>query len=98
VKIILLEEARRQLEVEDVWWREHRDARELLIQEFEQALVHLRAAPESGQPYRRARGRQIYRWLMEKTGYHVYYFVDRERRRLEIHSLWGARRRRGPRL
>lgn len=35
---------------------------------------------------------------MKKTGCHVYYFHDADRDLLEIHSVWGARRRRGPRV
>lgn len=33
---------------------------------------------------------------MKKTRCHVYYFHDREQDLIEIHSVWGARRRRGP--
>jgi hypothetical protein len=36
-KIVLLEEARRRFEAEDEWWRGHRDAKELFIEEFAQA-------------------------------------------------------------
>jgi hypothetical protein len=56
------------------------------------------AAPTAGQRYRRARGKLIRRVLMKKTGCHVYYFHDTERDRIEVHSIWGARRRRGPAL
>jgi hypothetical protein len=33
---------------------------------------------------------------MPKTRCHVYYVVDRARDAIEIHSVWGARRGRGP--
>ncbi len=46
VKIVLLAEAQRRFEAEDEWWRENRDAKELL----------------------------------------------------EVHSIWGGRRERGPKL
>jgi hypothetical protein len=98
LNVILLEEAQRQFEAEDAWWREHRDAKGLFLEEFEETLRHLSIAPGSGQRYRRARGKLIQRWMMKKTRCHVYYFHDRERDVLEIHSLWGARRRRGPQL
>lgn len=98
VKIILLDEARRQLEAEDAWWRMHRDARDLLLEEFAQALLHLSKLPEAGQRYRLCRGRLIQRWLMRRTHCHVYYLYDKQKDSLEIHSLWGARRRHGPPL
>ena len=98
VKTVLLDEARRRFEEEDAWWREHRDAKELLTQEFEHAIRHLISLPQAGKRYRVARGKLIQRWLMKKTGCHVYYFHDSEHDVLEIHSLWGARRLRGPRL
>jgi plasmid stabilization system protein ParE len=98
VNVILLDEAQRQLEAEDAWWREHRDAKDLLIEEFEQALRHLSESPSTGQRYRWNRGKLVQRWLMRKTGCYLYYFHDRERGVVEIHSLWGARRGQGPRL
>jgi hypothetical protein len=38
VKVVLLDEAQRRFEAEDAWWREHRDAKELFVEEFAQAL------------------------------------------------------------
>ena len=54
--------------------------------------------PETGRRYRRARGKPIQRVLMKKTRCHVYYFHDRERDLVEVHSVWGARKKHGPRL
>ena len=54
--------------------------------------------PEAGQHYRRVRGKLIRRVLMRKTRCHVYTWYDGERAVIEIHSIWGARRERGPRL
>jgi hypothetical protein len=96
VDIILLEEAQRQFELRDRWWRKHREAKDLFVDEFERALAAIRSMPDAGQKYRFVRGRLIRRWLMPKTGCHVYYLYDRQRDITEIHSLWGARRRRGP--
>jgi len=70
----------------------------LLVEEFEAALHHLSTLPETGQRYRWARGKLVRRWLMKKTGCHIYYIYDGGRDLLEIHSVWGSRRRRGPRL
>ncbi|HEX7840635.1 MAG TPA: hypothetical protein VF469_24320 [Kofleriaceae bacterium] len=98
MKVVLLDEAQRRFEAEDEWWREHRDAKELFVEEFAQTLEQLSSMPGRGQRYRFARGKLIQRVLMKKTGCHVYYFHDRERDLIEVHSIWGARRERGPKL
>jgi plasmid stabilization system protein ParE len=98
VTIVLLDEARKRFEAEDRWWREHRDATELFVTEFEDVLRQLTSAPALGQRYRRVRGKLIHRVLMKKTRCHVYYFHDTDRDVVEIHSVWGGRRRRGPTL
>ena len=98
MQLFLLDEARRQVEYEDAWWRAHRDAVDLFIDELERTLESLRAAPEIGQAYRRSRDGIIQRWLMPKTRCHIYYLVHRDREVIEILSVWGARRGRGPQL
>ena len=52
VKIVILAEAQRQFETQDDWWREHRDAKELFVDEFEQTLALLSSTPEIGRAYR----------------------------------------------
>ena len=98
VQIVLLAEAQRRFEAEDEWWREHRDAKELFVDELDQTLDMLRSTPEVGQIYRQARNKLIQRVLMKKTRCHVYYFHDPEHALVEIHSIWGAARERGPTL
>ena len=98
MKLVLLEEAQQQFEEEDAWWRDNRDAKDLFIEEFSAVLGRISSMPEVGQRYRRTRGKLIQRTLMKKTRCHVYYFHDRENDSLEIHSVWGARKRRGPKL
>lgn len=72
--------------------------KELFGTEFQEVLRQLAVAPAIGQRYRRARGKVIQRVLMPKTRCHVYYFHDLNRDLVEIHSIWGARRGRGPSL
>ena len=98
VKIVILEEAQRHFETKDAWWREHRDEKELFTNEFEQALRRIVAFPSHGQRYRVARGKQVQRVLMKKTLCHVYYWHSAKEDSIEIHAIWGAIRRRGPRL
>ena len=97
MKIVLLAEAQSRFEAEDEWWRENRDAKGLFIDEFTQTLEWLSTNPV-GQTYRVTRGKLIQRVLMKKTRCHVYYFHDRELDLVEIHTVWGAHRERGPRL
>jgi plasmid stabilization system protein ParE len=96
VKIVLLAEAQRRFEAEDEWWRTNRDAKELFTDEFEQALERLAANPEVGQAYRSTRGKLVQRVLMKKTRCHVYYFHDRANDTVEVYTVWGAHRERGP--
>jgi plasmid stabilization system protein ParE len=98
VKIVLLDEAQRRFEAEDEWWREHRDAKELFVDEFARTLEQLSLSPGVGKRYRLTRGKLMQRVLMKKTGCHVYYLHDRERDLIEIHSIWGGHRERGPSL
>ncbi len=65
---------------------------------LEQTLEWLAANPELGQAYRATRGKLIQRVLMKKTRCHVYYFHDRENDLVEVHTIWGAHKARGPGL
>lgn len=66
LKLVLLDEAQRRLEAENEWWREHRDAKELLLDEFTQTLERLGSMPDAGQRYRLVRGKLIRRVLMKE--------------------------------
>ena len=63
VKVVLLDEAQRRFEAEDEWWREHRNAKELFVEEFAQTLDQLSFMPARGQRYRLTRGKLIQRYL-----------------------------------
>ena len=82
--IVLLDEAQQRFEAEDHWWRKHRDAKELFVTEFQDALRQLAVAPTIGQRYRRTRGKLIQRVLMPKIRCHVHYFHDLNRDVVEI--------------
>ena len=90
--------AARATPLEDTWWRENREVKALFIEEFSAVLGQSSSMPEVGQRYRRTRGKVIQRVLMKKTRCHVYYFHDQEQGVVEIHSVWGARKERGPKL
>src|SRR5262245_25157490 len=59
VKVVLLDEAQRRFEEEDAWWRDHRDAKELFVEEFAETIDQLTFMPGKGQRYRLARGKLI---------------------------------------
>jgi hypothetical protein len=98
VKIEIGARPRAQVERERSWWRENRDHPDLFEQEYEAALQWLLVAPQSGSPWPTVRRPHLLRVLLPKTGNHIYYTIERNETVVAIHSLWGARRRRPPRL
>jgi plasmid stabilization system protein ParE len=99
VKIEIGKRATRQVERASNWWQENRPAAPLLFeQELEDALNRLLTMPNLGMRYPTARHPGLRRLLLPRTEYHLYFAVERDGMVLAIHSLWGARRGRGPRL
>jgi plasmid stabilization system protein ParE len=80
------------------WWREHRPAASDLFEaELAAALAQIATAPTSGAPYSATNlDAPVRRILLRKTAVHVYYADVGQS--VVIVSLWGARRRRGPKL
>jgi hypothetical protein len=54
--------------------------------------------PTAGVPYPTAKRPGLRRLLMPKTEYHLYFALEGEETLIVIHSVWGARRERGPKL
>ena len=91
--------AERELERVGRKWRKLRPAvPDLVLEEFDDALTHLENTPHSGELLGTRRGLPLRRWLLPKTQYHLYFTVDVTRQVLTIHSIWGARRERAPKL
>jgi plasmid stabilization system protein ParE len=81
------------------WWRENRPAASSLFEdELDVALDKLEADPTFGTQYQVVRGRVIRRILLPKTEQHLFYSVDEESGIVVLHTVWGARRGRGPKL
>jgi plasmid stabilization system protein ParE len=81
------------------WWRANRPtASNLLVEEFEAAAQQIARAPYGGASYPSRSAREIRRWLLPGTRYHVYYRVDEASRTVTIRTLWHAMRGRAPRL
>ena len=70
----------------------------LFIEELAAAEQHLASAPGTGQRYGERRERLIYRWLLQRCDIHIYFTIDEAAQIVTIHSVWGARRGRGPKL
>lgn len=96
MKLLFARRALREIERDARWWVEHRDAKGLFEGELAHALREIRADPKLGHVYRVVRGHEQRRFLMPKTSRHLYYRVDEES--ILILAVWGARRRRGPKL
>jgi hypothetical protein len=61
-------------------------------------LEWLLVAPQSGSRWPTERRPHLLRVLLPKTGNHIYYTIERNETVVAIHSLWGARRWRTPKL
>lgn len=99
MNFVVTPSARRQIERSRRWWESNREkAPDLFVEELEEAMAHLMTAPKAGEPWRIRRGLTIRRWLLEKTGHHLYYVHMPQREEVVVLALWGARRGRSPRL
>jgi len=100
MKIKIGRRASRQAERASDWWHENRSAAELFDREFGEALRVLAARATAGVSYPTERRPALRRLLLPKTEYHVYFALEREDKEtlIVIHSVWGARRERGPKL
>ena len=80
------------------WWRRHRSkAEDLFEEELDAALERIMATPNLGSVYEPADlDVKVRRILMPKTRNHVYYTVTAAE--IVVLTVWGAPKRRGPKL
>jgi plasmid stabilization system protein ParE len=98
VKVRVSARARREADRVERWWRANRlNAADLFTRELLDVLDRLQEHPNVGTLYEAARFEApVRRILMPRTEHHVYHArLDDE---VVILAVWGARRRRGPRL
>ncbi len=99
MKVRVTGRAKREIVRAALWWKTNRlEAPGLFLDELEVAERHLCTAPVSVQIYGYRKNRLIRRWLLEKSEYHLYFSVNRKAQVIMLHSVWGARRGRGPKL
>lgn len=97
MKLRLLPEAVERIDAGRVWWLANRDkAPHLFDEELADALEQITASPTAGQRVALSTGRSVFRRLMPKTAFHVYYEVVGDE--VWITTLWGAVRGARPRL
>lgn len=81
------------------WWRKNRSAAPTLFDdELEGATATIAKQPLLGAVHEVVGGRTFRRILLRKAKQHVFYVVDDANGVIVIHTIWGARRGRGPKL
>ncbi len=81
----------------NTWWQRNRNAADLFEQELDATLERIAVTPALGERVeQRAGGIWVRRWLMPKTGNHVYYAI--EANEIVVLAVWGAARGRGRKL
>ena len=98
MRVDISKRARRDAERIDAWWREHRDARELFAQEFQEAIRFLKTVAHPGTPFPTERRPGLRRLLLPKTERHVYFEIFDTEQVVRVVSVWGAPRERPPKL
>ena len=99
MKVVLTPRARRRAKAVSAWWQANRaTAPDLFERELSAARQILALEPRVGRFYATIGGETIRRILLPRTEQHVYYAVDEQTERVVVHTIWGARRGRGPEL
>jgi hypothetical protein len=97
VKVELSRRAQREMERIAIWWREHASSPGVFLDELEKMIGHIETTSVLGAVYEAKAQRTVHRRLMKKSACHVY-LVRRSDELVVVVSIWGASRRRGPRL
>lgn len=88
--------ARQHVRREKAWWLENRTYTEIFPAELERALQIVAFLPGAGTPYAEAGVAGLRRLYLRKIDCHLYYTVAEQE--VVVRALWGARRRRPPRI
>ena len=98
MNIKITKRAQRLVEQENSWWFENADYPLTFEQEFESVLLRLLEMPMLGVPYPTEKRPHLLRVLLPKSKCHIYYTLEGAKTLIVIHSVWGACRKRGPKL
>lgn len=98
-RVVLSPRALAQAQAAANWWVVNREkAPALFAEEFAAALSTLAESPEIGVPFPAVRRPNVRRYLLGRTGHHLYYVHVDATNTVRVLALAGARRRRTPRL
>ena len=79
------------------WWRTHREkAPNLFRDQLAAAFAYLAENPLAGEPYRRRGFKDIRRYHLKKTPYHIYYLPRMDQGDVVIVAVWSGMRKKGP--
>jgi hypothetical protein len=93
-EVLLTITARRHVLRERDWWASNREHLDAFTSDLDRALDLIAALPGVASSYARVPGMR--RIFLERIGVHIYFTFDSDR--VIVRAVWGARRRRGPRL
>jgi plasmid stabilization system protein ParE len=86
--------ARRHVLRERDWWTTNREHGDIFTSDLDRAIEMIAKLPGVGSSYAPVPGMR--RIFLERVGVHLYFTFDGEA--VIVRAIWGARRRRGPRL
>ena len=99
MKLRVARKAQLQASRIEQWWDEHRPAADFLFaDELDRTFRRLCETPNAGVRWPTARRPGLRRILMPNTGDHVYYEADEATQTVFVIAIWGAPRRRPPKL
>jgi hypothetical protein len=91
--------AKARIRHQDEWWRSHRlDAPNLFKEELPITFSRIARHTKVRRPHAQIEGEPVWRVFMPRTEQHVYYTVNEAADEIVIETVWGARRKRGPKL
>lgn len=93
-QVLFTATARRHVLRERDWWITNREHVDAFAADLDRAIDLIATLPGVGSIYPRVPGMR--RLFLERIGAHLYFTFDGDR--VIVRAVWGARRRRGPRL
>lgn len=97
MKVELSRRAEREMERIARWWREYASSPDVFLDELKQMIEHIETTSLLGVAYDAKARRTVHRRLMRKSACHIY-LVRESEDLVVVVSIWGARRRRGPKF
>ena len=99
MKVRFSPRAKRRVATINEWWRANRPAApDRFERELTEVTGKLAATPTLGTIHDTVRGEVVLRLLLPGSEQHLYYSVDKKAGEVRVITVWGARRRRLPKL